>query len=560
MIRSFTVLAQEDDCLSAVMRFMGVTDLEDVDSYEVERLSEYYYDPINLNLTSVSDLQKSGLLTYYQIVSLTDYRTRHGDVLSFTELSAVDGFSSAVVGVLSPFVSLKSRKDVGDTGQNSVNQDFAIRSGYKSNEGDQYMYGLKYRMNSERILLGLSASKSYDAGMYYPSAYSGNISWNYRSGKLIVGDLNARFGQGLCLWNSAVFSGLDLPSAYMRKPTGITPTNSFTGSSALTGFAADICIGKWKVSAMLAMPGIKKQDFLSLMPAVNVARYGHYGMLSMTHMMSYSDVFLSTYRIPQMRTSADASICINGVNVFGEAAFDWVYQKLAVVCGTDLMVSEMLRMAVLLKYYPSEGFSNDYGMAVSGEVNHGRLNGNFSLEGSYYPEPKSKTAGTCLQVKTQMELNYMLADKFMLELRMKERFRTWGFMFKTDIRIGAKYKSDILTIASRFNFLSHDRISMLGYVEGGYTPAVLSVFLRLGLFKIDDWDDRIYVYERDAPGNFNIPAYYGRGFWTSAFLSFKPERWLKVYLRASYISYVFMPYETRKPGKAELKLQCVFRL
>lgn len=553
-------MAQDNDCTIAVMRFMGVTDLEEVDSYEVERLSEYYHDPIKINMSSVSDLEKSGLFTYYQIVSFTDYRTRHGDVLSLTELASVDGFTQALVGALSPFVSLESRNATGNMGQSVGNQELAIRSGWKSNAVDQYMYGLKYRLVSERLILGASASRAYDSGAHYPTAYSGNVSWNYGLGKLIAGDFNARFGQGLCLWNSAVFSGLSLPSAYMRKPTGVVPANSFTGSSALTGLAADLYVGKWKVSAMLAMPGIKNLQDVSFMPALNVARYGRHGMLSMTHMMSFVDPFSYLYRIPQMKTSADASICIRGVNVFGEAAFDWVHQTVAAVCGTDFMASEELRMAMLLKYCPSEGFSNDYVMAVSGELNHGCLNGNFSLEGSYYPEPKSKSAVTCCQVKAQTEWSHTFADKLMLELRIKERYRTWGFMFRTDIRIGAQYKTEIFTLASRFNVLFCDKTGLLGYVEGGYTPSGMSAFLRLGMFKVDDWDDRIYVYERDAPGNFNVPAYYGRGLWTSAFLSCKHERWLRIYLRASYISYMFMPQEIRKPGRAELKLQCVFRL
>ena len=203
MIRSFTAMAQDNDCVNAVMRFMGVTDLEDVDPYEVERLSEYCYDPIDINRSGVSDLEKSGLFTSYQIISLADYRNRHGDVLSLTELSSVDGFTGAIVGVLSPFISLEGGKPPGAGGQNAVGQELAVRGGYKYNESDLYTYGLKYRMTSERVQLGLSASRAYDARVHYPSAYSGNISWNYRYGKMIAGDFNARFGQGLCLWNSA---------------------------------------------------------------------------------------------------------------------------------------------------------------------------------------------------------------------------------------------------------------------------------------------------------------------------------------------------------------------
>ena len=553
-------MAQDEECVSAVTKFLGVTDLEEVDSYEVERLSDYFQNPISINRSSISDLEKCGLFTFYQIVSLNDYRSRHGDVLSFTELSSIDGFSQTIVQTLSPFVSLDSGKLVGSAAQVPVRQELAVKSAFKSNDGETYMYGGRYRLVSERLQLGLSASRSYDAKVHYPDVYSGNISWNHGKGRLIAGDFNARFGQGLCLWNSAVFSSLTLPSAYMRKPTGVSPTNSFTGSSALTGLAGELYMGKWKISSMLALPGVKDLDNVSLMPAVNFARYSSYGMISMTHVMSFSDVFYGFFRIPQMRTSVDAATCIRGVNIFGEAAFDWVDKDFAALCGTDFMASEKVRMAFLLKFLPAEGFANDYGAAMSGEVALGRLSGNFSVEGSYYPEPKSKETDTCCQFKVQTEWDYKFSDRFMMEIRVKERIRTWGFRYRTDVRIGTQYKTDVMTLVARFNALACDKIGMLGYVEGGYTPEKLSAFLRLGLFKVDDWDDRIYVYERDAPSNFNVPAYYGRGVWAAAYMSYHPFEWLRVYLRASYVSYVFMPEEKRKPGKAELKIQCVFRL
>ena len=559
MISPLAAKAQGDGCISAVMRFMGVTDLEEVDTYEVERLSDYFYNPININQSSMLDLEKCGLFTSYQIVSLTDYRSRHGDVMSLTELSSIDGFNKILVQTLSPFVSIKSGRLVEAASKVSVEQELAVRGGYKSNDGDTYMYGEKYRLSSEYLQLGLSASRPYDAKVHYPTVYSANISWNHGRGKLILGDFNARFGQGLCLWNSAVFSSLTLPSSFMRKPMGLSQTNSFTGSSALTGFAGDLYMRKWKISAMLAIPEIKEIMPTSLMPAVNVARYGSYGMISITHMMSFTDVFSQSFRIPQMKTSADAAICLRGVNIFGEAAFDWVEKTCAAVCGTDFMASERLRMAILLKYYPSKGFSNEYGIAASGELSYGGLNGNFSFESSYYPEPKSKETDKCCQCKVQTEWNYKFTNRLMMELRVKERIKTWGFRCRTDVRVGLQYKSDMLTLVARFNALSCDKMGLLGYVEGGYTPAKMSAFLRLGIFKIDDWDDRIYVYERDAPGNFNVPAYYGRGLWTSAFLSYKFDKWLRIYLRGSYISYIFMPAEKRKPGRAELKFQCIFK-
>jgi hypothetical protein len=82
--------------------------------------------------------------------------------------------------------------------------------------------------------------------------------------------------------------------------------------------------------------------------------------------------------------------------------------------------------------------------------------------------------------------------------------------------------------------------------------------LRQGFFKIDEWDDRIYAYERSAPGSFKVPAYYGRGLWTALTVSAKLSRFCKMYLRSSCTAYPFMPMEKRKPGKAELELYSVF--
>ena len=84
------------------------------------------------------------------------------------------------------------------------------------------------------------------------------------------------------------------------------------------------------------------------------------------------------------------------------------------------------------------------------------------------------------------------------------------------------------------------------------------MYLKQGFFVVDKWDDRIYSYERDAPGNYNVPAFYGRGVWTSATASWKFARWGKLYVRAAFTSYPFMKEE--KPGKAELKLQCVISI
>ena len=81
-------------------------------------------------------------------------------------------------------------------------------------------------------------------------------------------------------------------------------------------------------------------------------------------------------------------------------------------------------------------------------------------------------------------------------------------------------------------------------MEAGYRQETVAVYLRYGVYRIDEWDDRIYVYERDAPGNFNVPAYYGRGMWGAAYLKWNFMKKGRLYLRCAI----------KKPGNAELKL------
>lgn len=559
--------------IDPIMRLCGVTAPEELDSYEVERLSDYLQNPLQINRSSLSDLQKSGLLTPFQTASVMDYRARHGDILSFAELAALDGFGQEAAETLSPFIALDSRNLPGQrhSASKRLRQDISLRGGGRTDDELLYMYGLKYRVEYGGLGLSLSGSRSYGEASYV----SGNISWKHRLGRIIVGDYNARFGQGLCLWNSPVIGGLTSPSAFMRKPLGLSATYSFTGSSAMTGIAADVAIGRWRTSFLLNMPDLKENPVGVLAPALNTSWYGRYGHISLTHTMTFSD-WTEDFRIPQMRTAADASLCLSGVNLFGEASYDWVCRSAAAVCGTDFRAAEDLRLAALLKYLPPDGYSNEFGAAVSGQYSAGRWmkirgkegfgssvrrsTGIFSIEASYFPKSKSKDGGRSVQVKMQTEWDFMLTDCVLLECRLAERLRTWGEKSRTDVRLEARYMSEYVHAAMRLNALKYVGVGLLGYVEGGYIGGKITSYMRMGLFRVDDWDDRIYAYERDAPGSFNVPAYYGRGLWVAFYLSWKLAPWCRSYLRASYIDYPFMQEEKRKPGRAELKIQFVFRL
>ncbi len=580
-----------------ILKFMGTDSVEEINPYDFERLEDMLTRPLQLNHVSESRLTDSGLLSAYQAASLADYRSRHGDVLSFTELAAVDGFGREFVGRLMPFVALDCNRLPGAAGSASISNDIAVRTSARL--GTPVTYGLKYRiMAGETMSGGLSLSRTSDSPSYTPDAYSGHFSFHFRrrSAKILIGDFNARFGQGLALWNGMGFSGLTSASSFMKRPSGISASSSFTGGYAFRGVAGDVRLGHMKLSVMTALD--HKKGTYSILPAANVSWFMKNGMVSLTH---YADFAVpetaaagaespsgTSARIPDMKTSAGAAFTIRGVDIFAETAFDWVSVTPAALAGIVAPAGDDVRMAAMLRYYPSS-FSparsaaarsttkcaNEYAASLAADFSAGkwvtinglsgfgasvrRHAGKASVDFAYFPEPKSKNADMkSLQVKAQAEWDFMIAEYLKASLRVSERVRTWGEPFRTDLRTDVSYMSEHFLANMRLNGLLSAGAGILGYIEGGYRMENLILYARTGLFRIDNWAARIYVYERDAPGSFNVPAYYGRGVWAAFTGNWRFARWGRMYIRAAMTSYPFM--KEKKPGRAELKIQFVFRL
>lgn len=517
----------------AILNFLGVDDPQELDSYEVERLEHLMEFPVRVNLLSESELRGCGLFTPYQVAVLSDYIKRHGQVLSLTELALLDGFGESFVSKISPFISLNSH----EVRNRVVRQDFAIRGGTRWQEEFDGSYGAKYRLEVGGSLTAtVAASRPVGAEQWCPSYYTGSLGYKFRRVPLrvVAGDFNARFGQGLVMWSNSFLNILTTPDNFMKKPTGITQPFSFTGSNTLHGVATVIDIAKVQVSAIAAFEGMK------IKPSVNVSWFGRYGQTSLTSTMS--------------RTGVDAAFCLNGVNLFGEMAYDWLEKTPSVLLGTRFRTGERLDVAVQARAFLKDQYGASavalYSLGQRGQIA-------FSTDAIYYPVSKDKDDPFSVQLKSQLSCELNLNSAWKVKFRVSERFRTWGLPLRTDVRTDVIYTWSPLVLTLRMNALDCDGTGYLSYLEGGYVAEKISLYLRQGFFLIDDWDDRIYVYERDAPGSFTSPAMYGRGLWTAMTTSVKLTNLLKFYVRASFIGYPFM--EKKKPGKAELKLQLQYR-
>ena len=566
------VWAQENLSSEAIMALLGITDIEEADQYEVERLSDLLEKPLKLNLASASRLSSCGLFTAYQTASIIDYRLRHGDILSYAELSLLDGFSEDHVRLVKPFVSLASG-ELPSVRSVGMQHELRVRSGIRPGESGQWNYALKYSLESSAgISGGVGMSGPSSAAGVHPESFSGGVEYDFRKFplRLIAGDFNARFGQGLALWNGMSMSGLSSPSTFMRRSSGFSRSSSFTGNYSMTGVAGSAMLNRLIFNASVAFPGIRSAraspEEVTILPMMNLIWNFRNGQVGATHYMEFRD------DMADMKTSVDMAWCLNGTDAFAELAYDWVAKVPAGLAGVSFPIGESFRSAAMLRIYPSAynaersgaqrsttKCSNEYSVTLAGEyLSPDRVHSaTLSADMAYFPEPKSKTSADDYQVKV-LAVWQWTGENMSLKMRLSERVRSWGYAARTDFRTDVSLPLDEFVLNMRANLLHCKSLAALVYCEGGYVGESLSAYLRAGLFRVDNWDDRIYVYERDAPGGFNVPAMYGRGVWTAATASWKLSRWLKLYARAAFTAYPFMSAEKKKPGRAELKLQGVF--
>ena len=568
--------SQADTGIDEIMNLTGAVSVEELDPDETERLEKLLSRPLRINLTSSYRLKESGLFSHYQLVSLEDYRCRHGDVLSMTELSAVDGFGNEFVRKIAPFISLEtSRPSVHIAGSGSrTSHELVARYGLRKSTSSGNSYGLRYSMGAgERFSAGLAISKSTDSSV--PDALTGNLCWRFRRrpGQIVAGSFNARFGQGLALWNGLSISGLCRPGGFRKRSSSISPSSSFTGRYAFRGIAAEVLCGRLDISAAGAFTAEG-----GVLPALNLTWLWDNGQMGLTH---YSHIVGVPVMADDRKTSVDISLTLQGIDLFAETAYDWVNASVAALAGTVFPIGEDFRMAAMLRYYPtsfnparsaaqrsSTGCTNEYGTSVSAEFFGGkyfkvrgregfgasvrRFSGNICADAACFPVPKGDEETASVQLRAQYEMDIFVSESLEMKFRLNERIRSWGQPFRTDLRLDCIWHSGVLGANLRANIVRSLKTGFLSYAELCFRSGIVRLYLRQGFFLVDNWEDRIYAYERDVPGGFNVPAFYGRGVWTALTGSLKFARWGRLYVRGALTAYPFLPQ--KKPGRAELKL------
>ena len=410
------------------------------------------------------------------------------------------------------FVCLESSRAPGMKPSLALHHDLMLRGAARKSGEGELAAGLRYKMT-----VGDAGEFTWATRTTYsdPALNLGTLSAAYYGskylGKIILGHFNARFGQGMAQWSGFSISHYSSVASFQRRGTGFSPTGSL--APELCGAAADFNFGRWSAGLGYSLTGKKALGFVSWT--------GSRTTLGLS--ASNSSI------------SVDCKFGFKNVATFGEAA--WTKDGPALAAGA-LWTPE---------------YGRKYGLLASWNKRVPELCAGFG----------SRNADAVFAISSkQMRLMARYSPAFTLgavtlnpSLRLAaRRTEQWRLEARGEMSLGyGKWKLNIRTDA-----VWCGSAGLLAYAELAREGKKLRFWCRTTAFMIDKWDARIYVYERDAPGNFSVPAYYGRGWSASLYAAWKPHRRHSFYLRVSYSGYPWMT--ENKESKTEVKLQYALSL
>jgi len=295
------------------------------------------------------------------------------------------------------------------------------------------------------------------------------------------------------------------------------------------------------------------------------------------------------------KNSFNQSISYSGTrknfNYFGEAAIDQNLSP-AIVNGIIASIEKNFSVSLLHRYYSKNYFSfhsnafgennkvaNENGFYVGCNYTY---NKKFQLSGYYdlysFPWLKYQLSMPSFGHDYSLQFIYTPAKITSISLRYHQTSnqeevvgsdnhtadinetttRSLRFQFRTEL--------NRLQITGRYDltFLKHqtNESGMLAYLDIQYKPMMkpYSFSIRTSIYRTDSYSTRMYAYQSDLPGSYNLGAFYGNGEAIYLMVHYKLARNLQVWVRGSRaLSYSQLTDNKNVFPEYELKMQVAYK-
>lgn len=248
-----------------------------------ENLDYLKSDKINLNSATAYELKQLSFLNVFQINNFINYRNRNGELYSIYELNSIQGFDEKTVRSIMQFVKieaiaeeewqLRGIKKTLKYGSNKIitrfQTQFQTPKGYISSndsseakyQGSKHKLYTKYLFNSsEKLRFGITLEN--DAGEQFGWEHS-KTGFDFSSfhiefknlsifDKLIIGDYNLQFGQGLTIWSSFSTGKSSDATNIIKLGRGVTPFSGTNENIFFRGISATISFNNFHISPFIS--------------------------------------------------------------------------------------------------------------------------------------------------------------------------------------------------------------------------------------------------------------------------------------------------------------------
>jgi hypothetical protein len=497
--------------VEAAVALSGSASAEEIDQGTLDHYEFLYHHPVRINGSRLS-----ALLTPYQVATVLDYRHRCGDILSPAELALVDGFSPEKVRAMEPFISFESSRKPGDALVDS------LRLGVKA------IARAELNCIAGKLMVdgGDAVQAGYARRLYFDGRSGGSFfaTCNYPGGRFLAGCFNLRYGEGLLFWSGLSMDQTGTTDGFSRRGGGLSPSWSWSGEGTYRGFAGEYSHGVCNAMAFVAENAAGGRISA-------LTRTGSYGLN-----FKYQDGFAA---------SADVKQRLWGADFFGEAALgvssaishanssvipsavEGSHLRWSALGGVRLPLADGLSAALRLQALPSAWTGRKYGeysaaigvkyggggyVPIAGKTGFGSSERRHSVDAvaqvRLLPIPGSDPRRH--ELKLTASWGFRPDSLLRLDSRIIVRYKSYE-PWRAELRTDALLSDGLVSLKLRLHGAWCNGPGFLAYGEAGYTPGPWQLWFRCTSYHTSAWSSRIYVYERDIPGSFSVPACYGIG-------------------------------------------------
>ena len=548
----------------------------------IEQLSS---DPIDINNAKINELIKIPFISIDDANTILEFRNKLNGLKSLNELNAIKGIHPDVISLIKPFLIITTTEE--RVTKSSIKNYFAFRSrivndiqdrkGFSENNylGNKVKTYNRLKFSNENYRSGILIEK--DAGeKSYTDYYSGFVEYKSDNWlkKIILGDYNFEFGQGLAIWSPYSFSkGSDATNTLIKRARGIIPHSSAEENRFLRGIAFTVELNNLNLTAFYSANkkdattndfGEIKNFTISGYHRTDSEIFSHDILLensfgtSLNYLaldnLDFSFLYYQTLYDKNTNFSKDFSLIGKDFS-FTSFSYNWVFNKLnsaaeishngksiSLIANLNFSITKNIQLVSSFRNYPKQYFniySNGFGEGSGTQNEIGyytglKFNSGFGVFNFYYDIYNFPYSGSINGFETggnDFLFNYNNYFSKDLKINLKFKNENKDILLdqnstniisrseKLNLRLDLSYRiTKNIFGRSRFEYVNYSEnpLSEEGYLVFQDIKHIFwgksYVLGRLIFFQTDSYYSRIYEFENDLRGVMSNSPMFGEGF------------------------------------------------